>query len=77
MGQQVRSYQFNRARSGSGERVWLSMLVETMDRVSQPSVRELRCDAKLLSAFRLQLDRPSVPHTHWHDAPRSDLGSRG
>ena len=51
-------------RSGRGERQWLSMLIDTMEKVARPEVRALPNDALLLAAVRAQLARPvwSYPH---------------
>jgi len=45
-------------RSGSGERQWLSMLIDTMEKIARPEVRALPNDARLLAAVRAQLARP-------------------
>src|ERR1051325_3318745 len=48
-------------RSGTGERAWLSALVETMHKLSRPELRAVPCDAALLKAVRGHLARPSAP----------------
>ena len=54
MGQQLRTW-----RSGSGQRAWLSMLIDTMEEISRPELRAVPCDGLLLAAFRAQLARPA------------------
>jgi len=50
-------------RSGSDQRAWLSMLIDTMEQVSRPETRAVPCDIKLLTAFRAQLARPATAPT--------------
>jgi hypothetical protein len=51
-------------RSGSGERLWLSMLVDTMEEISRPEIRMLRCDPSALAGARAQLalSAPALPY---------------
>jgi hypothetical protein len=49
-------------RSGNGERLWLSMLVDAMEEFSRPDIRGLPCHPSLLVAARAQLARPVSPH---------------
>jgi hypothetical protein len=76
MGHQVRRPQAKAWRSGAGERVWLSMLIDTMEQVSRPDVRAIPCDRKILSALSLQLARPAAPYPHWHAQQASDFSLR-
>jgi hypothetical protein len=46
-------------RSGRGEKVWLSMLVEAMEDASRPELRRLPCDQPVLAELRAQLARPA------------------
>src|ERR1700712_5737618 len=46
-------------RSAYGERLWLSVLIDTMERVSQPERRTAVCDPSLLAKVRAQLQRPA------------------
>jgi hypothetical protein len=77
MAQQIRVWQ-----SGDGERRWLSMLVDAMERVSREKAsrrRETRatpCDPLVLSALRLQLSRPASPYPYWHARPMSAFSLR-
>jgi hypothetical protein len=48
-------------RSGDSERLWLSALIDTMERVSRPEVRAVPCDRRLLAAVEVQLARPVSP----------------
>jgi hypothetical protein len=59
MGQQLQTW-----RSGDGERLWLSMLVDTMEDIARPDVRRLPCDPAILTALRAQLARPPSPYTY-------------
>jgi hypothetical protein len=46
-------------RGGCGERLWLSTLVDTMEKASQPSRRAEPCDGRVLAALRAQLALPA------------------
>jgi hypothetical protein len=60
MSQQFRfSRSYNGWRGGCGERLWLSTLVETMEKASQPSRRAEPCDGEVLAALRAQLALPA------------------
>lgn len=54
MGQQLRTW-----RSESGQRAWLSMLIDTMEEVSRPESRAVPCDISVLAALRAQLALPA------------------
>jgi hypothetical protein len=54
MGQQLRTW-----RSASGQRLWLSMLIDTMEEISRPELRAVPCDGHVLAALRAQLARPA------------------
>jgi hypothetical protein len=45
-------------RSGSEQRAWLSMLIDTYEEVSRPETRAVPCDSHVLAALRAQLARP-------------------
>jgi hypothetical protein len=57
MGQQLRTW-----RSGSGQRAWLSKLIDTMEEISRPELRAAPCDISVLTALRAQLVRPASAH---------------
>ena len=59
MGQQLQSW-----RSGEGEKLWLSMLIDAMEEVSRPEFRSLPCEPSVLVALGAQLARPASPHVH-------------
>jgi hypothetical protein len=59
MGQQLRPW-----RSGEGEKLWLSMLIDTMEEVSRPEFRAVPCDQSVLAAVRAQLARPASPYRY-------------
>ncbi len=59
MGQQLQRW-----RSGDGDRVWLSVLVETMEQVSRPELRGLPCEPSILTGFRAQLSLPASPYAN-------------
>lgn len=55
MGQQIKGW-----RSASGQRLWLSRLIDTMEQISRPERRTVPCDPQLLTAVRAQLARPAL-----------------
>lgn len=57
MGQQLRTW-----RSGSGQRAWLSKLIDTMEEISRPELRAVPCDISVLAGLRAQLARPASAH---------------
>jgi hypothetical protein len=59
MGQRLQPWQ-----SGDGDRLWLSMLVATMEQVSRPELRGLPCEPSILAAFRDGLARPASPYPY-------------
>lgn len=46
-------------RSQSGEKLWLSTLVGTMEKMSRPEVRSVPCDPFVLARLRAQLALPA------------------
>jgi hypothetical protein len=64
MGQQLQA-RFQAWRSGDGQDLWLSMLIDTMAEVSRPEIRALRCDISLLAAVKAQLARPASPRAYY------------
>jgi hypothetical protein len=58
MNQRVRPW-----RSGT-ERLWLAMLVNTMETISRPDFRAVPCDQALLAEVRAQLARPVSPYPY-------------
>ena len=54
MGQQLQGW-----RSASSQRLWLSMLIDTMEEISRPERRAVPCDGQVLAALRAQLARPA------------------
>jgi hypothetical protein len=63
MGQQIQGW-----RSASGQRLWLSMLIDAMEEISRPELRAVPCDDQLLAALRAQLARPASAHTLYTSA---------
>jgi hypothetical protein len=57
MGQQLQSW-----RTGSGQTLWLSTLVDTMEKFSRPEWRAIPCDRLELAAMRAQLARPATAY---------------
>ena len=57
MGQRLQPW-----RSGDGEKLWLSMLVDTMEKVSRPEWRAIPCDRMEIDALRAQLARPAAAY---------------
>jgi hypothetical protein len=63
MGQQIQGW-----RSASGQRLWLSMLIDAMEEVSRPEMRAVPCDDQLLAALRTQLARPALARAAYASA---------
>lgn len=57
MGQQVQPW-----RSGDGERLWLSMLVDTLEKLSRRDFDCPPCDQSVLLAVHAHLARVPSPH---------------
>lgn len=57
MSQQFQSFQSYPWRGGRGERVWLSKLVDAMEKTSQ---QHEPCDGTTLAALRAQLALPAT-----------------
>jgi len=57
MGQQLQSW-----RTGSGQALWLSMLVDTMEKFSRPEWRAVPCGDVELAAVRAQLAQPAAAY---------------
>jgi len=53
-------------RNGSGERRWLSLLIDAMEQAAQPEVLKVPVEAAILKALRAQLARPVA---HYPYAP--------
>jgi hypothetical protein len=54
MGQALQTW-----RSGSEQRAWLSLLIDTFEEVSRPEISIVPCDSRVLAALRAQLARPA------------------
>jgi hypothetical protein len=54
MGQRLQPW-----RSGDGERLWLSMLIDAMEEVSRPEFRSVSCGRSVLAAVSAQLAQPA------------------
>jgi hypothetical protein len=59
MGQQLQPW-----RSGNGQNLWLSMLIDAMEKVARPEFRATPCDQLVLAAVSAQLARPASPYLH-------------
>jgi hypothetical protein len=59
MGQQLQSW-----RSADDERLWLSLLIDTMEEVSRPEIRARPCDPSILAALSAKLARPASPYPY-------------
>lgn len=57
MGQQVQPW-----RSGDGEKLWLSMLIETMENIARRESRAVPCDHLVLAKVSAHLARPASPY---------------
>ncbi|WP_429022320.1 hypothetical protein [Bradyrhizobium sp. I1.14.4] len=51
-------------RAGGTDRRWLATLVEAMEQVARPEVRNVPCDARLISAAAAHLARPAPTFAH-------------
>jgi len=49
-------------RTGKTQTMWLSMLVDAMEKFSRPEWRARPCDRLELAAVRAQLARPAAPY---------------
>jgi hypothetical protein len=45
-------------RYGSGDRRWLALLVDAMERAARPEIRAVPCEPAILEALRAQLAQP-------------------
>jgi hypothetical protein len=63
MGQQIQGW-----RTASSQRLWLSMLIDTMEEISRPERRAMPCDPEVLAALRAQLARPASACTPYVSA---------
>jgi hypothetical protein len=63
MGQQL---QTRRVRTGpaNSEKLWLSMLIDAMEKVVRPELRAVPCDRRVLAAVRAHLARPASAYAH-------------
>jgi len=64
MGQQLQPSEFQVWRSGDGEKLWLSMLIDAMEQISRREFRDAPCDPSILDGLLAQLARPASPYTH-------------
>jgi hypothetical protein len=55
MGRQLQTW-----RSGDGQKLWLSMLVDAMEEAARPELRNVPCDREILAAVSAQLARPAT-----------------
>ena len=60
MGQQLQPW-----RSGNGEKLWLSMLIDAMEEVSRPEFRRVSCDRSMLAAVSAQLAQPASAYPYY------------
>jgi hypothetical protein len=56
MGQSLQAWR----GSGSEQRAWLSLLINTFEEISRPEMRAVPCDRQALAALRAQLMRPAA-----------------
>jgi hypothetical protein len=59
MGQQLQSQRTRQVWPSGSQNLWLSKLVDAMERFSRPEVRAMPCDRLVLAAVRAQLARPA------------------
>jgi hypothetical protein len=53
-----------RTWSANSEKLWLSTLIDTMEKVARPEFRAVPCDRRILAAVRAHLARPVPAYTH-------------
>ena len=56
MGQPLQAW-----KTGDDERLWLSMLIDTMEQVARPELRAKPVDDAVLAGLRAQLALPASP----------------
>jgi hypothetical protein len=61
--QQLRTW-----RTGAGQTLWLSALIDAMEEVSRPELRAEPCDPFALAAVRVQLARPASGFDYYGSA---------
>ena len=64
MGQRLQQRRLGDWRPGGGEKLWLSMLIVTMEEVSTAECRATPCDPSVLAALSAQLARPASPYPY-------------
>jgi hypothetical protein len=64
MGPRLQASQVQTWRSGRGEKLWLSTLIDAMEQVSWSEFRSAPCDPAVLVALRAQLARPASAYGH-------------
>jgi hypothetical protein len=62
MRQQVEAYQVQAWRSGDGEKLWLSTLIDTMEKIARRELRAVPCDRLVLAKVSAHLARPVSPY---------------
>jgi hypothetical protein len=55
---------------GSGDRRWLSLLIDAMEEAARPEIRSQPVAAEILSALRAQLARPAARYAYTPSAVR-------
>jgi hypothetical protein len=60
MGQRIQPW-----RSQDGGKLWLSMLIDTMEKISRPEFRSVPCDRAVLATVRAQLARPASAYPNY------------
>ena len=62
MSHQVQAYRVQAWRSGDGEKLWLSTLIDTMEKIARQELRAVPCDRLVLAKVSAQLARPVSPY---------------
>jgi hypothetical protein len=62
MGHQVQAFQVQAWRSGDGEKLWLSALIDTMEKIARRELRAVPCDRLVLAQVSAHLARPVSPY---------------
>ena len=62
------SQRFHIRQSEQGDRQWLSMLIDAMEEVARPEIRNVPCDKHVRAAVEAQLSRPAAAYSCYGSA---------
>ena len=64
MAQEFQTTRFPVGRAGALDPRWLTTLIDAMEQVARPEIRQIPCDALLISAASAHLARPTATFDH-------------